>query len=562
MRRNWVWLFATILVVPSIVVAGTKEDTPENYWKETNLKYDELIADSVKDRTCYMDAEHFYGCLHALTTLMTFKKDERLIGFFTEDYIQAHLTDRNPTILRRGHPLSVVAYDGVKLDSFVDLMASVKAERAATYESWTRVYQNPDQGRVDFEDYVAWVKNQIDLNADREALITAAGFNAYLAEVFDPHTRIAPYRQLADSMQDDNTSFIGVGIALRQVNGQTLVIQPLEGGVAHKAGVHAGDIITHVDGVSIEDKNLDDIIKMIRGPKGESVELTVKRNESSLHIRIVRDEVRVENVEHKLIAGPKQKLGFIKVRRFMDEKTCEDTKAAISTLERDGAQTLVLDLRGNPGGLIDQAACMVDLFIDKDLTITTQKPLQGGEEDVLKSTTAPFTNLPLIVLINAGSASASEIVSGALQDYDRAVILGERSTGKGSFQGIEQLTFSVVFVRTGGYFYLPAGRTNQIHGIVPDLESYGKPNPTEEDKLAFREEDAYFNPLPPESAPYAQTRPEYIKLLSACLDADETAESTFSAESSAAIPPDFDLLMAHDLAACMSEIVEISLLQP
>ncbi len=283
----------------------------------------------------------------------------------------------------------------------------------------------------------------------------------------DPHSTLLPPEALEDLQVDTQGKFTGIGISIAMRGGFVTVVAPIEGTPAHKAGVKAGDKIIKADGEPTRD--LRDAVKKMRGPKGTSVVITVVREgePEPIEFNLIRDVIPIESVKHQVL---RPGYGYIWVTNFQ-EKTARDLKTALNELESqdDPLKGLVLDLRDNPGGLLNQAIDTSDLFLEEGIILTV-KGRQEKDAKVFKAhANAKKRDYPVVVLINGGSASASEIVAGALQDHKRALILGTISFGKGSVQQVENLRDGFGLKLTVARYYTPDGRSIQAKGIDPDI---------------------------------------------------------------------------------------------
>ncbi|MEZ4524779.1 MAG: S41 family peptidase [Desulfobacterales bacterium] len=286
----------------------------------------------------------------------------------------------------------------------------------------------------------------------------------------DPHSQLLPPEAFEELQIDTRGEFGGIGIVITMQKNLLTVIAPIEGTPAHKAGVKAGDVIIKVDGESTKDMMLWEAVKKMRGPKGETVVVTVMREgvKDPIDFNLVRDIIPIESVRY-IVLQPGY--GYVRVSNFQDNTT-QDLIAALDALESgtSALKGLVLDLRDNPGGLLNQAIEMSDLFLNKGDIVS----IKGRQEKHTKVFSAHSDrkkrDYPIVALINGGSASASEIVAGALQDHKRAVILGTTSFGKGSVQTVEPLRDGYGLKFTIARYYTPNGRSIQAQGIVPDIE--------------------------------------------------------------------------------------------
>jgi len=252
--------------------------------------------------------------------------------------------------------------------------------------------------------------------------------------------------------------------------GLLTVISPIEGTPAYKAGVNAGDIIIKVDGESTKDMMLWEAVKKMRGPKGEPVVITVVRKGAAkpMEFTLVRDIIPIESVKHLVL---KPGYGYVRITNFQ-ENTSDDLENALKGMESANPplKGLVLDLRDNPGGLLNQAIQVSDVFLDKGIIVSIKGRLKRHTKEFNAHSDKLKREYPMVVLINGGSASASEIVAGALQDHKRALILGTTSFGKGSVQTVETLRDGYGLKFTIARYYTPNGRSIQAQGIAPDIE--------------------------------------------------------------------------------------------
>lgn len=292
----------------------------------------------------------------------------------------------------------------------------------------------------------------------------------------DPHSSFMLPENFEDLQMETKGEFSGIGIVLTMKDGAITVISPIDGTPAAKAGIKAEDIIIKVDEDQTRDMQLWEAVKKMRGKKGTHVKITIFREGSKepLEFDLVRDDIPLESVKW---AELEPGYGYVLVTNFR-ESTAEDTEKAIKALESGPRKLkgLVLDLRGNPGGLLDQAIEIADLFIDKGPIVSTKGRKSENNRAWEATPNVTPRNYPIALLINSGSASASEIVAGALQDTKKAVVIGTTSFGKGSVQTVRPLKDGYGLKYTIARYYTPNGRSIQAEGIVPDIEvSYEEP---------------------------------------------------------------------------------------
>lgn len=299
-----------------------------------------------------------------------------------------------------------------------------------------------------------------------EVLIEAA-INGMLASL-DPHSNFLDLSNFSEMQVDTRGEFGGLGIEVTMENGFVRVVSPIDGTPADEAGILAGDFITAIDGAPVQGLNLNEAVDMMRGPVDSEITLTIARpDEDPFDVVLVRAVITIESVRSRV----ERNVGYIRITRFT-EQTQPGLERALQEIRDeagDDLEGLVLDLRNNPGGLLEQAISVSDTFLQEGEIVSTRGRYAA---DTTRFNARPgdlAEGLPLIVLINGGSASASEIVAGALQDHRRAIIVGTKSFGKGSVQTIIELPGNVAMKLTTARYYTPSGNSIQAVGIVPDI---------------------------------------------------------------------------------------------
>jgi carboxyl-terminal processing protease len=309
-------------------------------------------------------------------------------------------------------------------------------------------------------------KNYVD-DVNSKDLITGA-INGMLSSL-DPHSAFLTPDLYKDLQMDTQGRFGGLGIEITVRNGVLTVVSPIEDTPAYKAGVKAGDQIIKIEDEFTKDMTLVDAVKKMRGNKGSKITISIKREGISelLNFDLVRDTIRVQSVRSRVL---EEGYGYVRLAQFQ-ERTDRDLQRSLEKLkeEKGGLKGLVLDLRNNPGGLLTQAVRVSDMFLESGMIVYTDGRLESQKQKYFAHKDGTWSNFPIVVLINGGSASASEIVAGALQDHKRAVILGTKSFGKGSVQTILPLDDNSALRLTTARYFTPKGRSIQATGIVPDI---------------------------------------------------------------------------------------------
>lgn len=287
----------------------------------------------------------------------------------------------------------------------------------------------------------------------------------------DPHSAFLSQDEFRELQIGTTGEFGGLGIEVGMENGFVKVISPIEDTPADKAGVKAGDLIIKLDETQVKGLTLSEAVKLMRGKRGTKILLTIVRDgeDKPLEISVTRDVIRVKSVRSRFLEPG---YGYIRISSFQS-KTTRNVIAAVEKLRsktEEGLQGIILDLRNNPGGVLTGAVGVSDIFLkDGELIVYTKGRVRDAELKYSASTNDSINGAPIVVLINEGSASASEIVAGALQDHQRAIIMGKNSFGKGSVQTILPLKENAALKLTTARYYTPAGRSIQAEGIEPDI---------------------------------------------------------------------------------------------
>ena len=357
---------------------------------------------------------------------------------------------------------------GFSLGVFIATSASVFAEREtnvapakenvtipyAELRAFTEIF-----GRIK-RDYVEPIEDKKLLEDAIKGMLTG----------LDPHSSYLDKEGYKALMEGTKGQFGGLGIEVTMENGFVRVVSPIDDTPAQRAGIQAGDLIVKLDKKPVKGMSLGDAVKIMRGKPGEPITLTIIREGADAPIIIVlkRAIIRVESVKSRLL---EKNYGYVRISSFQS-KTTESLLEAIDELAKENKNSLkglVLDLRNNPGGLLRSAVGVSDIFLEKGLIVYTEGRIKNSKISFNAEVGDKIKGAPLVVLINAGSASASEIVAGALQDHKRAVIMGEKSFGKGSVQTILPTSNGAAIKLTTARYFTPLGRSIQAEGIKPDV---------------------------------------------------------------------------------------------
>jgi len=290
-----------------------------------------------------------------------------------------------------------------------------------------------------------------------------------LVQSLDPHSSFMTKEEYKELMTETKGSFSGIGVEITIKDKMLTVVSPIEGTPGYKAGIKAGDKIIKVEGESTQDMGLIEAVKRIRGPEGSKVNLTIVREgmDKPLELSITRGVIPLKSVRHYSLSPG---IGYIRISNFQSN-TANDLSSALEILEKDGMlRGLIIDMRNNPGGLLSQAIEVSEQFLDSGVIVSTKGREKSHNIKASAHKNKNKREYPIIVLVNGGSASAAEIVAGALQDNKKAIILGTRTFGKGSVQSILPLSDGSGLRLTTARYYTPSGKSIQSSGITPDIE--------------------------------------------------------------------------------------------
>ena len=338
-----------------------------------------------------------------------------------------------------------------------------------------------------FGDVLERVRRDYVEPADEKTLIENA-INGMLTAL-DPHSSYMNPKTYKDMQVQTKGEFGGLGIEVTMENGVIKVVSPIDDTPASKAGIMPGDLIFALDGEPVQGMTLQEAVEKMRGKVGTSIKISIRRNnvKDPIDITLTRETIKVKATRFRLEGD----VGYIRVTSFTEQATA-GVVDAVEKIKKEAGTKLkgfVLDLRNNPGGLLDQAISMSDAFLDKG-EIVSVKARKSEDVQRWNAKSGDITGgLPIVVLMNGGSASASEIVAGALQDHRRAIVLGTRSFGKGSVQTIMQVTGGGAIRLTTALYFTPSGRSIQKEGIKPDIEVEQAKVETIQQRSGFREEN-------------------------------------------------------------------------
>ncbi len=322
----------------------------------------------------------------------------------------------------------------------------------------------------------AAVEKEKKKGVNSTAKLTNAGIDALVKALGDEHSQYLSQAENRRLNQDLSGTFYGVGFTLRLDKKRPKVVSVIKGSPSDKAGIKKGDIVMSVDGKDTLGESLDSVVLRIRGEQGTKVKLVMKRNGQSNTYEIVREKIQIPDFESELQDG---RYGILKLYEF-NKGVGDKVRSAVKDLQAKGAQGFILDLRNDPGGLLDEAVKVASVFIQDGVIVSYQT--KGQKKVDMTATGGAETTLPLVAIVNGGSASSSEIVAGALKDRKRAQIVGTKTYGKGSVQKVFELDNDAAVKLTISLYYLPDGESIDGKGIIPDVVVSDK-DPSREEVL-------------------------------------------------------------------------------
>jgi len=360
-----------------------------------------------------------------------------------------------------------ILFLGIVLGIFLGTCGSVFADKENT-ESATDTETIPFEDLRTFTEIFGRIKRDyVEPVSDKKLLEDAV---RGMLSGLDPHSAYLVAEEFQELKEGTTGQFGGLGIEVTMENGFIKVVSPIDDTPAQRAGIKTGDLVIKLDDKPVKGMSLADAVKLMRGEPGSKIMLTIVREgeEAPLKLTIARDIIKVKSVKSRML---EKDYGYLRISSFQSG-TGEGLKDAIAALKKENTRNLkglVIDLRNNPGGVLNAAVEVSDAFLKSGLIVYTEGRIENSEMRFNASPDDLIDGAPIVVLINAGSASASEIVAGALQDQKRAIIMGEKSFGKGSVQTILPTSNGAAVKLTTARYYTPSGRSIQAEGIEPDI---------------------------------------------------------------------------------------------
>ena len=581
-----------MFLIPLQVFAQGTQITDEEYWEATQLKFSHFEKDILPG--CFKNATVFSSCMNALNVLAgKLDPQSRLMVDLQLKEKNSKYLSKAPEIVYPGLSLYFIDESKIKVDEIFQFSLNLKKMSAnrihelqknefhyheILYSEILKAHQ--EEGFFLRILQILKLKWKSKANIHDEASVVGEMYNIYLMGAVDPHTHILPKELLLKEQEQGEVVKRRFGYSYDLVKDKSnhfrlKITEVLDNSPAMKAGIKWNDEIVSVNGHSIEELFRFELKKEKSDLDEENIMLGLERKQSSFSVTLKKESIIEKNVESKIINDFGIPTGYVKIRGFMSDDSARDVGIAVLTLLDKGVHSLVLDLRDNPGGSLLQGILISSIFIGKKVVfiqniLNPEDSLKLNQpmELSVKGKFDALIDLPMVTLVNSGSASASELVAGALQDHKRSWIVGERTYGKASeqkaeiFKGwnINNLSFfsPIVLYKTYARFLQPLGTTNQMVGIHPDFDVPLFPHASEASD-AFREEDLFLNALPATDKRWMQSRGDEIMKINHCrmkgapdkilkTEAEKIYDSKVDQEP--VHSPDFRLLSAEEILFC------------
>ncbi len=572
---RWLFLLSS-LVVGFQTSPIWAQEVDEESWKGTGLDLAQFQQDIL--RHCEDGPEQFAVCVRAMNSLgellpspmiLTFGGFPRVLIGHTAG-VETELPGRGAIRFLKTTWLKKLArpfHPEEKSGRWPGRRAEILRELFA--HSIEAAKKNPE---ILFFDFQVWfrewffkaLKKKNETGSGPEALI-AHVYNAAFSASPDPYQQITPVAVYEESVSTDHEEYFGVGFHSFRMRHGIFVSAIYPGSPAEKAGIQVGDRLVSVNGKRVGIFSPQQLTGQIRGPKGTQVTLGVRRDGKTLLIPVFRGPVRSDNVRGRLLERDGKRYAWIRVLSFSSLDTASDLKALVVAFQKQGAEKFILDLRNNPGGSINQAVEVASVFLGEKKIVSTHPIDAGFVRNYYGTLWQPVSaKEPLVVLVNANSASASELVAGSLQSYRRAWIVGDRTFGKGLVQNYqyfapERFDDRILYKSTTDVFRLPSGRTPHFYGIIPDFEVTRFPNGEPIQKAFFREMDMYEGALPRMEqfgvSKWTQPREEQVKKIEQCRKKTGSADRLWKKrEDDGSGVFDFQVFSAVDILNCVDRL--------
>ncbi|MDJ0872219.1 MAG: S41 family peptidase [Gammaproteobacteria bacterium] len=548
------------ILAPPFAAGNIPSDLPDP-WDDTKIGFS-FVDQRVNNEACRQSESRYLSCISALDAVLA-QAPRRL-----------HLTHAawQPGTRSTARPVArfgtlVIAEDTARDARQVrNALDNIKARRQRILD-WQGEYRRGRGNGSDFDGALAWILLHV-VEPDRARQYAAAAINGYIS-VDDAHARIFPApifsraarggsgnSETGGNMRGDGRHYTGVGVAVQRVADAIVVTGVVPDGPASRAGIRVGDVILSVGGKPVGEQPLAQVVTRLRGPADSAVGLAVQSQGALRKVTVRRDAVEIKNVVSKVIEEAGYHWGYLSLRSFTAPTTCSEARRELNALLQSDVDGLLLDLRDNMGGLIDQAVCIADLFLGPNLPVVQMRSLVNERRTrSFQTRYPPLTRMPMVGLANAGTGSASEVLLGALRDHGRSLVVGERTFGKGTMQMIRPWrgASNVMQFYTAAVMYSPSGRSVQMLGIEPDVVAYERPEGRPAGTVVLREEDLFPMALPAVSgsSPSLAANPR-AAVVRRCVSFTGNADRRWKGTGATLEIRDYALYVGQDALRCLS----------
>jgi len=559
MRTKHILAYFVVLTSMAVSAESGAEPSPAaSPWQETDLDFD-FINERVNTTACQRSETTFLSCIGAVQSLLD-SHGGRLRLVPARELLEV---SKPAEIRKRFDKVAIVEGWGPRFLDGGNALALLR-DRALEILRWREHYPVRSTDAVDFSAIRRWLLAEI-VDHRRAADFAATAVNGYL-KVSDAHARIVPAPVVRSSLSgrqggrgvrnSASATYTGIGASIQGTHEAAIISSILRDGPAAEAGLRVQDVILAVDGELLTDMPPSAVVSRLRGPAGSGVTVTVKRQDKLKTFMVTRGRVSVKTVYASAFVDRGWEFGYVRIDSFLQGNTCAAVRRGLRSILKPALNGIILDLRDNAGGLIDQAVCVADMFLPSgEVVLEVREVDRPARSRRVRTRHRQVTAVPMVTLVNAATASASEVLAGALQDHGRSFVLGERTFGKGTVQTARPWkgSTSVLKMYTAARYYRPSSGGVQLVGIEPDLPALARPDAGSAKPIVLREEDLFPTALPPEPGNWIQPRPESVAALADCVSSEGLAEKRWKRDKKERTPSDHALLVAQDHLTCSAQ---------
>ena|GEM_PF-1755942 len=553
------------------------QEDGKNYWKDTGLKAAHFEKDILSG--CSADAIHFVGCVEALNSMGWNLAEPRIL--IPGKDLPVLKGKVRKVLSEPGNGMVVRSLDPKARAQFrvtvSDAISQKKLNEVSVFEQilissmLESVKSNPSVLDFDFRPlFREWIRdalNDENMKAAGEAALLAELYRADFKVTDDPHKELFATAAMKAMIESDSVEFSGVGIETVWLKRGIFISRVFEDSPAAASGILPGDELVTVDGERVDsmvDSGVEPGLSFkIRGPEGSEVKFGMRRGKARFDVTVTRGKIKSGNVTYSLLDWNNRSYGYIRIQSFMSRETATETAKALISLRAAGAEKILLDLRNNGGGSLEEAVLVASLFLNSREVVHVENLATHEESPLSGYYSHQDEKAPLVVLVNFLSASASEVVAGALQEYGRAWVVGDRTFGKGIVQNVdffhpERYGESILLKQTTHIYRYPSGRTPHLSGVIPDFRVTEYPGGELIDPVTLREKDLYVGALPDAKAwrlgEQLEPRESGVRSISQCRQETGSADHQWKAWNHGGTGiMDYRLMVALDVLACVQK---------